>query len=81
MVMKGDTVTNRSEEGTSKRDENWKSSFVEDDFFDFSSEERLNLEWISRFLELDETCDAIYGQKLTGSKSIKKLSRPNLVHI
>ncbi|KAF9680953.1 hypothetical protein SADUNF_Sadunf06G0175100 [Salix dunnii] len=50
-----DNVANRSEEGTSKTLEDSKYSFGGDGFFDFSNEDPMNLEWMSKFLELDET--------------------------
>ncbi|KAJ6698232.1 hypothetical protein OIU79_011707 [Salix purpurea] len=41
--------------GTSKTLEDSKYSFGGDGFFDFSNEDPMNLEWMSKFLELDET--------------------------
>ncbi|KAJ6994586.1 transcription factor MYB114-like [Populus alba x Populus x berolinensis] len=57
-VLEIDNVAKRSEEGTSKTLEDSKFSFGGDGFFDFSNEDPLNLEWMSEFLELDET---LYG--------------------
>ncbi|EOY30034.1 hypothetical protein QUC31_020468 [Theobroma cacao] len=51
-----DTVPKESEEGTFKRDDNdSKSCSIGDIFFNFHSEEPLNLDWMSPFLEMDET--------------------------
>ncbi|XP_065850526.1 transcription factor MYB3-like [Euphorbia lathyris] len=50
MVEKG-----RSEESSSKIDEYSKSNSIGDDFFDFSQEGPLNLELMSKFLDLDQT--------------------------
>ena len=57
-VLDMDNVAKRSEEGTSKTLEDSKFSFGGDGFFDFSNKDPLNLEWMSEFLELDET---LYG--------------------
>ncbi|KAG6770469.1 hypothetical protein POTOM_026152 [Populus tomentosa] len=57
-VLEIDNVAKRSEEGTSKTLEDSKFSFGGDGFFDFSNEDPLNLEWMSEFLELEET---LYG--------------------
>ncbi|KAJ6361719.1 hypothetical protein OIU78_002193 [Salix suchowensis] len=54
-VQDMDSVAKRSEEGTSKTLEDSKYSFGGDGFFDFSNEDPMNLEWMSKFLELDET--------------------------
>ncbi|KAK9273384.1 hypothetical protein L1049_018194 [Liquidambar formosana] len=53
-VKEMDFVEKRSEEGTSKGDEDSKFSHIEDGLFDCSSEGPLNLEWMSKFLEMDE---------------------------
>ena len=53
-VLGMDNIAMGREEGTSKRLEDSKSSFVGDDFFDFSNEDPVNLEWMSKFLEPDE---------------------------
>ncbi|KAL3566329.1 hypothetical protein D5086_031744 [Populus alba] len=53
-VLGMDNIAMGREEGTSKRLEDSKSSFVGDDFFDFSNEDPVNLEWMSKFLEADE---------------------------
>lgn len=50
-----DNIAKGREEGTSKRLEDSKSSFVGDDFFDFSNEDPVNLEWMNKFLELEES--------------------------
>ncbi|XP_030971978.1 transcription factor MYB114-like [Quercus lobata] len=42
------------EENTSKGVDDSKSDFDVDEFFDFSNETTLNLEWVSQFLELDQ---------------------------
>ncbi|EOY27239.1 SANT/Myb domain - like 10 [Theobroma cacao] len=42
------------EENTSRGGEDSNISFDVDEFFDFSNEDPLNLEWMSRFLEVDE---------------------------
>ncbi|XP_021294037.1 transcription factor MYB114-like [Herrania umbratica] len=42
------------EENTSREGEDSNISFDVDEFFDFSNEDPLNLEWMSRFLEVDE---------------------------
>ncbi|KAL9376432.1 hypothetical protein Peur_030552 [Populus x canadensis] len=54
-VLGMDNIAKGREEGTSKRLEDSKSSFVGDDFFDFSNEDPVNLEWMSKFLELEES--------------------------
>ncbi|KAF2285036.1 hypothetical protein GH714_037498 [Hevea brasiliensis] len=56
LVMQIEIVAKESEEGNyTKRDEDPKSGSVGDDFFDFYSEGPLNLEWMSKFLESDES--------------------------
>ncbi|XP_011010380.1 PREDICTED: transcription factor MYB114-like [Populus euphratica] len=50
-----DNIAKGREEGTSKRLVDSKSSFAGDDFFDFSNEDPVNLEWMSKFLELEES--------------------------
>lgn len=42
------------EENTSKGVDDSKSDFGLDEFFDFSNESTLNLDWVSQFLELDQ---------------------------
>ncbi|KAH8482543.1 hypothetical protein H0E87_029843 [Populus deltoides] len=54
-VLGMDNIAKGREEGTSKRLEDSKSSFVGDDFFDFSNEDPVNLEWMNKFLELEES--------------------------
>ncbi|KAF8032594.1 hypothetical protein BT93_D1493 [Corymbia citriodora subsp. variegata] len=41
--------------GTSKREEEMKSDFSRDEFLDSFNEGPLNLEWMSKFLEMDES--------------------------
>ncbi|KAL6344560.1 hypothetical protein AAG906_002465 [Vitis piasezkii] len=53
-VMEMESVDNGSERVASKGDEDSKTSFVGDESFDYSSEGPLNLEWMSKFLEMDE---------------------------
>lgn len=55
VTMEMDNVINRREEGTSKGDVDSQASFIGDDFFNSSSEGPLNLEWMSNFLEMDES--------------------------
>ncbi len=55
VTMEMDNVINRREEGTSKGDVDSQASFIGDDFFNSYSEGPLNLEWMSNFLEMDES--------------------------
>lgn len=52
-----DNIVNKSEEGTSnsKAEENSKASFNEGDFCYSSIEGPLDLEWMGKFLEMDES--------------------------
>ncbi|KAF9662294.1 hypothetical protein SADUNF_Sadunf18G0038100 [Salix dunnii] len=54
-VLDMDKIAKGREEGTSRRLEDSKSSFVGDDFFDFSNEDPMDLDWMSKFLTLDES--------------------------
>ncbi|XP_022751778.1 transcription factor MYB114-like [Durio zibethinus] len=54
-VSEVDLVAKESEEGTSKRDDDPTSCFIGDTFFDFYSKEPFSLEWMSQFLEMDES--------------------------
>ncbi|XVE97758.1 hypothetical protein REPUB_Repub03eG0046400 [Reevesia pubescens] len=54
-VSEMDSVPKGSDEGMSfKRDVDSTYCFIGDTFFDFYSEEPLNLEWMSQFSEMDE---------------------------
>ncbi|KAE8099933.1 hypothetical protein FH972_017876 [Carpinus fangiana] len=48
-------LENKSEEGASKGEENTKASFDDGDFFYGSSEGALDLQWMGKFLELEES--------------------------
>ncbi|KAJ6372951.1 hypothetical protein OIU76_027314 [Salix suchowensis] len=54
-VLDMDSIAKGREEGASRRLEDSKSSFVGDEFFDFSNEDPMDLDWISKFLTLDES--------------------------
>ena len=54
-VMEMDHIVDRREEGTSTRNVDSQSSFIGDDLFNSSSEGPLTLEWMSKFLEMDES--------------------------
>ncbi|KAH7523877.1 hypothetical protein FEM48_Zijuj06G0058600 [Ziziphus jujuba var. spinosa] len=54
-VMEVQTATNQRGEGTSRGNEDTKSSLIWEELFDNSSEGPLNLEWMSKFLEMDES--------------------------
>ncbi|XP_023885767.1 transcription factor MYB114 [Quercus suber] len=54
-VMEMDHTVDRREEGTSTRNVDSQSSFTGDDLFNSSSEGPLTLEWMSKFLEMDES--------------------------
>lgn len=51
-------VVQNKQEGTAKKEgddhSNSTNNFDVDEFFDFSNEEPLNLEWINKFLQVDE---------------------------
>jgi myb proto-oncogene protein len=56
-AMEMDNIVNKSEEGTSnsKAEENSKATFNEGDFCYSSIEGPLDLEWMGKFLEMDES--------------------------
>ncbi|KAB5514077.1 hypothetical protein DKX38_027983 [Salix brachista] len=54
-VLDMDNIAKGREEGASRRLEDSKSSFVGDDLFDFSNEDPMDLDWMSKFLTLDES--------------------------
>lgn len=53
-VMEMDHKADRREEGTSTNVDS-QTSFIGDDLFNSSSEGPLNLEWMSKFLEMDDS--------------------------
>lgn len=54
-AMEMENMVNKSEEGASKGEENTQASFNEGDFFYGSSEGALDLQWMGKFLELEES--------------------------
>ncbi|KAG5225428.1 transcription factor MYB [Salix suchowensis] len=54
-VLDMDNIARGREEGASRRLEDSKSSFVGDEFFDFSNEDPMDFDWMSKFLTLDES--------------------------
>jgi myb proto-oncogene protein len=54
-AMEMENMVNKSEEGASKEEENTKASFDDGDFFYGSSEGALDLQWMGKFLELEES--------------------------
>ncbi|XP_022732259.1 transcription factor MYB114-like [Durio zibethinus] len=54
-VNQMDSAPTGSEEGFSKRDDDFTSCVNGDTFFDFYNQEPLNLEWMSQFFEMDES--------------------------
>ncbi|KAL0016656.1 hypothetical protein SO802_003725 [Lithocarpus litseifolius] len=54
-VMEMDHIVDRRDEGTSTRNVDSQNSFIGDDLFNSSGEGPLNLEWMSKFLEMDES--------------------------
>ncbi|KAJ6354462.1 hypothetical protein OIU77_005135 [Salix suchowensis] len=54
-VLDMDSIARGREEGASRRLEDSKSSFVGDEFFDFSNEDPMDFDWMSKFLTLDES--------------------------
>ncbi|KAJ6732559.1 hypothetical protein OIU79_003621 [Salix purpurea] len=54
-VLDMDNIARGREEGASRRLEDSKSSFVGDEFFDFSNDDPIDLDWMSKFLTLDES--------------------------
>lgn len=53
-------VEMREEENTSKGAEDSEINFDVDGFFDFSNESPLNFEWVTKFLEMDQSWNDIF---------------------
>ncbi|KAJ6674181.1 hypothetical protein OIU85_013112 [Salix viminalis] len=54
-VLDMENIAKGREEGASRRLEDSKYSFVGDELFDFSNEDPMDLDWMSKFLTLDES--------------------------
>jgi myb proto-oncogene protein len=53
-IIKNNLDLKEDNKSSQRGEEESKLNFNADDFFDFSNEDPLNLEWMSRFLEIDK---------------------------